>query len=239
MEHKEIREWATLIINAVMLGITVFLLSQTKHQTESALRSANAAEKSAQDAHEAFINSSAEYERQLKETKKRYELDSANAHAQVHALSDAVIELKNQFRVDKEPYIKISPSISSFEIGKPIVIRYIVSNLGTYPVKLLESQNYIGYKKNASIKLSPDTTFNVNDYIIHEPLPLSATDKISRPLTQSRAAAIATGREFIWYSGFIKYQNLVTKERKVYKFNFRLNSTGLVEILQNDNYLLP
>ncbi|WP_448700907.1 hypothetical protein ACFGVR_02470 [Mucilaginibacter sp. AW1-3] len=130
--------------------------------------------------------------------------------------------------------------ISAFEVGKPIKIRSTLENINNVATKILKSQYAISIDDTTYRLKSFDNVskkiFNINTYtnLGHKIPQIESTDD-GRNLDEDNYKAILENRSFIIYSGYIEYENLVTHQKKAYKFMQKLNSIGLVENLLNEN----
>ena len=91
------------------------------------------------------------YESSAKESKDRFELDKANAQAQINAMTEQVRIMKEQFEITNNPFLSIeNPRPINFSMNEPISINYEIVNLGNYPVKIIRA--IVGGTFNGNIK---------------------------------------------------------------------------------------
>jgi hypothetical protein len=145
------------------------------------------------------------------------------------AIADSTFrETRNEFSIGNEPFLQITnPFIPKFEIGDTLQINFSIENLGKYPVKVDTFRFYFDMSPNPFSFRMIDTTVTfyksiANTYLVNGKfdnykIQLSnIVDKNSRKLVKMKAFKF-------YFLGYIKYTNEVTKDLKVYKFEFELN----------------
>lgn len=166
---------------------------------------------------------------------KRDDRELKSLEAQINSLK----ETHRQFDASNEPYIQVKdPTIVEFNPGVPISVNMHFVNLGNYPVHVLSSATFISTSisppKINDLKWSSHRFDNFNAYIVKES-PISFSNRDPRPLDESRYRAVVEGKYFIYYSGMLIYQNLITKKIKRYKFILKLTPEQFVEYVYNEN----
>lgn len=134
--HKRLKTWFISNLNLITGVCTVLLAAFSLVQTCETRKSSNAAITAAMFADSAYNLSIKALQENSIEVRRRFILDSINAHAQINALEIVVSELKNQFEIENIPYLKINLEELRFLPGQQPSIRYGIINLGKYPIQL-------------------------------------------------------------------------------------------------------
>src|SRR5260221_8223268 len=121
--------WQLIVnIGGMAIGTGLFLL--TIFTFWSAMKANAISEKNYELAKESYDSSS-------KKSREIFELEKANAQAQIEAMKEQVNAIKEQFRIENEPYLELVPTKLTFEVGKSIIIEFNIYNWGKYPVRVI------------------------------------------------------------------------------------------------------
>jgi len=222
----------SLYINAIIGGIAIvalWLSGQALRETAKASKAAEIADSLTRVAllRDSVRNIQSSIDDSIKFI-KRFELDRKSADGQISTMKGTLAETKKQFEATNEPYVQIGNiAVRSFNINSPISISYTLTNLNNYPLKILELRvttttrpthpDYVEDRKG----LIPQDLQAINQYIIKE-TPDSFTYVEPIPLTGSRFINVLRKEYFLFLSGYVEYENLVTKTNRFYKFQIKI-----------------
>lgn len=146
----------------------------------------------------------------------------------------SMTQIKNQFKIDNEPYLQIiKPIVYSLNPNEPPIIQYDIINLGKQPVKEIKSWDAIQFVRTADVQQFIDSPFK---YIQPNIFPNSRYFTRETPLTtpfvsnfitsKGQVDSVRNGTIQLFLTGSITYFNSISQEQKIYKFciNFRPNS---------------
>lgn len=178
----------------------------------------------------------------------RLQLDSQTAVEQIKAMRGTLAETKNEFAIENRPYLQIThPRMDTFAIGRPMKIKFNIENLGGYPAKIL------AYKMYANGNTQPTTDeeikridgvlnkfdnsrFLLNRYIIRgTPLETEYSDTVG--FTETQYNLVKTTKQIMYFVGYFRYQNLITKQERIYKYRIEIECKlgGFADFKYNEN----
>ncbi|MEX8549257.1 MAG: hypothetical protein V5804_16775 [Mucilaginibacter sp.] len=259
IKTSEVIAIAAVSVNIVLAIFTYFLFEKASAQTKAAIISANAAIKADSIAEQSytlsnniFKSSDSANKVSFNETKrlndniiienrKRSKRDSLSLNAQLQTLTAS----QKEFEVGNEPYLQIVKPSFSIANNKHIVIQYSIENLGNYPIKVLVNHPGVSMDFNPNFlalneymfkntKIVPKENIVINRYITKDK-PFDFGVIIDRPITDKLENVLKDEKSFLVIEGFIIYQNLVTKNKKIYKYMFSVNINGVTYTKINEN----
>lgn len=192
---------AGIIVAIIVLVVTTCTLKQTARSVDIANR--------------AFINDSSnritDRASELASDNERHNLDSLGVDAQIKSLREA----SKQFIVGNEPFLQIEDfTIIELQPGKYPAFTFNIRNLGSYPVKIINSGTFLTYKYNtpkyesiADIKGGEILGVNI---FINKDKPAKLSHYAPKNLNQQTLDYIRRIKGFVWFWVFFDYENLVT-----------------------------
>lgn len=153
-----------------------------------------------------------------------YSIKATNASIKSAAVADSTLKVtKNLFEVQNEPFLQVDNfKIDTFTKKDGIKYNLVIKNLGNYPVKIVDFIFVNTIRKSPpsfdSIPTSQNYSWQINKYILKDN---DLIEPIKFPLTEGNFWAMNTPEFFLYTMGIIKYQNLVTKTIKTYKFQIQ------------------
>lgn len=150
-------------------------------------------------------------------------------------------EVKKEFKVENEPILQLdSFIIDTLKPNSAINFRYVIKNLGKYPVRVISAATMSATKVNTpdfeDVERQAKDGSIVNRYVVFG-TPLDMNSPGDEPLPIGNFLALARGKAYLYYWGYIRYENLSNKgEKKEYKYMLRLNIPQKTQVLIiNDN----
>lgn len=169
-----------------------------------------------------------------------YSIRATNASIKSAEVADSTLKVtKNLFEVQNEPYLQVDNfKIDTFTKKDGIKYKLVLKNLGNYPVKIVDCIFINTIRKSPpSFDSIPQGNYPwlINKYIVKDN---DFIEQMAFPLSEGNYWAINTPDFFLYTMGIIKYQNLVTKVVKSYRFQIQsqpaTNNYNLYLI--NENY---
>lgn len=168
-----------------------------------------------------------------------YSIKATTASIKSAEVADSTLKVtKNLFEVQNEPYLQVDNfKIDTFNT-KEIKYKLVLKNLGNYPVKIVECIFINTIRKSPpSFDSIPKGSYPwlINKYIVKDN---DFIEQMNFPLSEGNFWAINTPDFFLYTMGIIKYQNLVTKTVKSYKFQIQSQpaTSNYNLYLINENY---
>jgi hypothetical protein len=229
---------ASTKVNTGLLVVTVVLALISTLQYISSDSAAKTAEKTFQETtkHDSITlaNQKIADDNAEKALNRKTRHDDSVFKLQITALEAT----SQQFEVQNEPYLQFTEvRIDSATIGKPYYIKYILANIGNYPVKILNTDFYDAIRSTdagiQNIKSNNGKNF-AGDYIVKGNPIIFLRDVPEKIVTQKNINKIL-GDGYFWTSGIIKYQNLVSHRIKSYEFNIKVKLNGVFISTYNVN----
>jgi hypothetical protein len=169
-----------------------------------------------------------------------YSIRATNASIKSAEVADSTLKVtKNLFEVQNEPYLQVDNfKIDTFTKKDGIKYKLVIKNLGNYPVKIVDCIFINTIRKSPpSFDSIPQENYPwlLNKYIVKDN---EFIEQMIFPLSEGNFWAINTPDFFLYTMGIIKYQNLVTKTIKSYRFQIQSQpSTSNYNLyLINENY---
>ncbi len=168
----------------------------------------------------------------LKETKK-----TAN-------IADSTFkETRIQFELLNKPWVEIVDLSANNKNGKVWSFGYNIKNLGNYPVKILDMVTAYSVRNtpmtfdefmNAKKKTE---TGQLENSFISKDIPTRHVDSLDYNYPDSMWQSIKEQKKFIFYIGYMKYQNLITHTFSFYKWQIKFIGLPIVgtNYIINDN----
>ncbi|MBX9734326.1 MAG: hypothetical protein K2X37_09715 [Chitinophagaceae bacterium] len=182
-----------LIVNIVLAVFTYLLFKEATNSTkiatdafQEARRSNSISEKNYQLAKDAF-------EESQKTGQQATQLANKSLETQIGTLK----ENQKQFSISNEPFLSIaSANIELFEVGKPLLSKIKIENLGNYPCKVIDCKTIITIRIippefKEVFKIAPSYNDILNKYILHDnPVPSPFGTTI--PLNENQVAVVSS-----------------------------------------------
>lgn len=170
-----------------------------------------------------------------------YSIKATNASVKSAEVADSTLKVtKNLFEVQNEPYLQVDNfKIDTFTKKDGIKYKLVIKNLGNYPVKIVDCIFINTIRKSPppfdSIPTGQSYSWLINKYIVKDN---DFIEPMKFPLSEGNFWAINNPDFFLYTMGVIKYQNLVTKTIKSYKFQIQSQpaTSNYNLYLINENY---
>lgn len=225
-----------VVVNIILAALTYLLFTE-------ATRSSKIANDAVQEAKRSNTISEKNYElakKAFEESKKSGEQTTKIADESLRMQVSSLNEIQKQFKLTNEPYLNLaSSSIQLFESGKPLITKLNIENLGKYPCKVIECRTIITIKVmppefNELNKSIHNYTDLLNKYIINEK-PIISPFSTTVPISENQFNMVTKSTWFIYFTGFIKYKNIITNKIKTYKFQLKMKPNYETENIINEN----
>ena len=242
----------SLLIQGVLAFFTYQLWGQATTQSKAAIKAADAAIKAdsiyiATLKWDSTKNAQASVSDSLKYV-KRFNLDSTSFQGQIKTMKGTLGETKNEFAIENRPYLQIThPRMDTFAIGRPMKIKYNIENLGGYPAKILAYKEYANgntqpttdqeiKRVDEELNKFDSSRFLLNRYIIRgTPLEVEYADTAG--FTEAQYKLVKTTKQIMYFVGYFRYQNLITKQERIYKYRIEIECKlgGFADFKYNEN----
>lgn len=134
IESKDFWSLMNFLASAGMLIATFLLFLVAVPQARSAREAAESAKDAVKVAEENLRLSKESYESSAKESRERFELEKANAQAQIDAMKEQVKLMREQFEIENRPYFVFEGFAKAiFQTNVAFSIDYAMANHGKYP----------------------------------------------------------------------------------------------------------
>jgi len=233
-----------IAINATLAWYTARLYKQATSQSESARISANAAR-----------DAVAQYRRANDFAKEAFDINNQTS-AQNLSLGERSLQTQigsvktteKDFEIANTPFLQVYCTVDTVREGKPMRLKVKLENYGNYPAKIIDYKQTAGAFPQDSIEDfqkiqvyyhgKNDTTPFLNQYIVKgDPYEGSIGGDSTNTLTKDQMQCVEKNKMIMYYIGYFRYQNLVTKHIRLYKFRlemeFKTGEKG--EFRVNDN----
>lgn len=138
-------------------------------------------------------------------------------------------EITTEYKNDNEPFVEVGNIALSLDYNQVPSIRYDILNLSKYALKIIEFREGFMISDSATAPVyerdfkprAIRTLQNVNKYIIKEK-PETFILEIKNTFDNALISALKKGTVNIYFSGYLIYQNLITKKKKSYEFVIKL-----------------
>lgn len=137
--------------------------------------------------------------------------------------------VKTHFDITNKPTLQFSSfKIDSFVVNKPAVVSYELSNIGAYPIEIIESRTLVKIKD-----IPPDFIYSINQYntmpldkpntIVSKEYPLKRTQFCDIILDSSKVELASMNGWKVYFIGFFRYKNL--SNNKICEYQFEIETT--------------
>lgn len=240
--------WIAIGINALLAYYTYLLFNKTREANQTAkdalkqtVIANDMTAKSLEDARKQRVEDRA---REIVNDSINFKKDSLNndlIKKSINAQIASIKETQRQFEIGNEPYLQSEMPIftSGFEVGQPTEVEYQIQNLGNYPVKILKMGLVVATKvvpPDFSEVYASNPIGGMQNYYVINGIPNSPYRSNTTALTENQVANVKSGKWFVYTIGFVKYQNLVTKKIREYRFMTKSDIFNQVHsFIINDN----
>lgn len=234
-----------IAINATLAWYTAKLYKQATSQSESAQISANAAKDAVAQYRRANDLAREVFDSNNHASAQNLSLGERSLQAQIGSVKTT----EKDFEIANTPFLQVYCTVDTVREGKPMKLKVKLENYGNYPAKIIDYKQTVGafppdsienfQKIQAVYQGKNDTTPLLNQYIVKgEPYEGSIGGDSANTLTKDQMQCIEKNKGMImYYIGYFRYQNLVTKHIRLYKFRLEMEfKTGAKgEFRVNDN----
>ncbi len=225
-----------LIINIVLAIFTYLLFKEATSSTKIANDAVQEARRSNSISEKNYVLAKDAFEGSKKSGEEASRIAEKLLNTQINSLK----ENQQQFKIGNEPYLNIaSSSIEVFEVGKPLLTKIKVENLGRYPCKVIDCKTLITIRITAPPfselnKIAHDYSDILNKYILNDnPVPSPFGTIV--PISENQISIVTKSNYFIFFTGYIKYKNIITNKIKTYKFQLKMKPGYETENVINEN----
>ncbi|TAM97802.1 MAG: hypothetical protein EPN39_10515 [Chitinophagaceae bacterium] len=228
--------FAGLIVNVLLAVFTYLLFREATNSTKTANEAVAEARRSNSISEINYALAKDAFDESKKSGQEATQLANKSLETQIGTLK----ENQKQFNISNEPFLSIASSnIELFEVGKPLLTKIKIENLGNYPCKVIECKTIITIRLvppdfKEVYKIQPSYSDILNIYILHDnpvPSPFGTTV----PLNENQVMIVKKDNYFVFLTGYIKYQNIISKKIKTYKFQLKMKPGYETENIINEN----
>jgi len=227
-----------LIVTTLYFVVTAGIFFVGVSALNESVRTNNLSEKNYQLAKES-------YESSAKDSKERFELEKANAQAQIDAMKEQVQAIKNQFEIEHTPYLTIRGiKINQLAPNKLFDFDFEIMNIGKYPVKVISIGNRTSFAPTNGIvglnDLNGIKMIDVNYYVTNQ-YPFNTHFGTQQQISNETYSAVIDNKITIWWIGEMDYVNLINNQKRKFRFIIKFNSIDIVnssvdiEFKENEN----
>jgi hypothetical protein len=172
-------------------------------------------------------------------------LNTADSSLQVQI--DAIKKAQKNFEVQNEPYLQIKSAIvDTFKVtGTYFGIIFETENLSGYPAKIIDTKMAFEVcdtpPDSNRVKQSGDFLLLINSYVIKESPLHRRFFEDSAQFDPHSDSLLKTGKFKVYFWGYIRYINLVTKAPRIYEFKITMDPTpgAKGDFFYNENLDIP
>lgn len=228
--------FAGLVVNIILAVFTYLLFREATNSTKTANEAVAEARRSNSISEKNYALAKDAFDESKKSGQEATQLANKSLETQIGSLK----ENQKQFSISNEPFLSIASSnIELFEVGKPLLSKIKIENLGNYPCKVIECKTIITIRIVPTdfkevFKIEPSYSDILNKYILHDnPVPSPFGTII--PLNENQVTMVKEANYFVFLTGYIKYQNIISKKIKTYKFQLKMKPGYETENIINEN----
>lgn len=225
-----------LLVNIILAIFTYFLFREATISTKTANDAVAEARRSNTISEKNYALARDAFEESKKSGQEANQLASKFLETQIGILK----ENQKQFNISNEPYLSIAnPNVELFEVGKTVLSKIQIVNLGNYPCKVIECKTVIAIRITAPdfkevYRIEPTYTDLLNKYILRDN-PVPSVFGTNVPLNENQLLAVKTANYFVFLTGFIRYKNIISNQVKTYKFQLKMKPGYETENIINEN----
>lgn len=162
--------------------------------------------------------------------KKESEINMSNTKESLEKQSEYLDQMKRQFEITNDPVLEIDNFSVSYEIGKPVIVKYNMRNLGRYRARIIGGSEFVASQFNIPnykvLESNIDSNYGESGkYVVYES-PKTFESRPGIMITKELFDALESGKIFIYFGCLIRYKNEENGEIKRFKGLYKLYNKG-------------